>query len=143
MCKRNLYWIYITWISLGQNNQEYRLNYWATCSSVCFFARTAHSFACSTLCASLALRCAHWFARSLTHSLTSGKMYDLIAILPAFFFCADHGELEWLLKNRALPLFSLLYGGSFHCPNPLETLNEFCLDVLEIRSTPSLDTTFQ
>ena len=26
-------------------------------------------------------------ARSLTHSLTSGKMYDLIAIFPAFFLC--------------------------------------------------------
>ena len=33
--------------TVGQNNQEYRLKYWATRSSVRSFARTAHSFACS------------------------------------------------------------------------------------------------
>ena len=31
--------------TVGQNNQEYRLNYWDTCSSVCLFARTIHLFA--------------------------------------------------------------------------------------------------
>ena len=40
-------------ITVGQNNQEYRLKYWATRSSVLSFARTAHSFACSELLASL------------------------------------------------------------------------------------------
>ena len=51
-----------SWCTVSQNNQEYRLEYWATRSSVRSFA---HSFACS---ARLAL-----FARSaaLTRSLTS------------------------------------------------------------------------
>ena len=30
-------------LTVGQNNQEYRLEYWATCSSVRSFTRTAHS----------------------------------------------------------------------------------------------------
>ena len=38
---------------MGQNNQEYRLKYWATHSSVRSFACTAHSFACSRLLALL------------------------------------------------------------------------------------------
>ena len=37
---------------MGQNNQEYRMKNWATCSSIRSFARTAHSFTCSTLLAS-------------------------------------------------------------------------------------------
>ena len=40
--------------TVGQNRQEYRLEYWATHSSVHSFACTAHSFACSTLLASFA-----------------------------------------------------------------------------------------
>ena len=40
--------------TMVQNSQEYRLKYWATRSSVHSFARTAHSFACSGLLASLA-----------------------------------------------------------------------------------------
>ena len=40
--------------SMVQNNRESRLQYWAICSSVCTFANTAHSFACSTLLASQA-----------------------------------------------------------------------------------------
>ena len=48
-----------------QNRQKYRLQYWATCSSVRSFACTAHSFACSGLLASLAPSAA------LTRSLTS------------------------------------------------------------------------
>ena len=50
--------------TMVQNNQEYRLRYWATRSSVPSFARTAQSFACSGLLASLAPSAA------LTHSLT-------------------------------------------------------------------------
>ena len=49
-----------------QNNQESRLKYWATRSSVCSFARTAHLFACTALLALLA-----GFA-ALTCSLTLG-----------------------------------------------------------------------
>jgi len=49
-------WILYVFYSetVGQINQEYRLKYWATCSSVRLFARTAHSFICSALLASLA-----------------------------------------------------------------------------------------
>ena len=39
--------------TVGQNNLEYRLKYWATRSSVRSFARNAHSFACSGLLAAL------------------------------------------------------------------------------------------
>ena len=48
-------------------NQEKRRKYWATRASVCSFARTAHSFACSGLHASLAPSAAltHLLARSL------------------------------------------------------------------------------
>ena len=46
------------------NKQESRRKYWATRSSIRSFARTAHSFACSGLLASLAPSAA------LTHSLT-------------------------------------------------------------------------
>ena len=41
-------------ITVSQNNQKSSLQYFATRSSVCSFARTAHSFACSTLLALLA-----------------------------------------------------------------------------------------
>ena len=51
------------------NSQEYRLKYWATRSSVCSFNRTAHSFACSGLLASLTLSAA--LTCSLAHSLRS------------------------------------------------------------------------
>ena len=39
---------------VSQDNHQDRLEYWATRSSVRSFARTAHSFACSALLASLA-----------------------------------------------------------------------------------------
>ena len=51
------------------NSQEYRLKYWATRSSVCSFPRTAHSFACSGLLASLAPSAA--LTRLLARSLRS------------------------------------------------------------------------
>ena len=51
------------------NSQEYRLQYWATRSSVRSFARIAHSFACSGLLASLAPSAV--LTRSLARSLRS------------------------------------------------------------------------
>ena len=39
--------------TVGQNNQEYRVRYWATRSSIRSFACTAYSFACTVLLASL------------------------------------------------------------------------------------------
>ena len=55
--------------TVGQNSQEYRLKYWATRSSLRSFARTAHSFACSTLLTSLTRSAA--LTRSLARLLTS------------------------------------------------------------------------
>ena len=53
--------------TVGQNNQEYRLRYSATRSSICSFARTPHSFACSGLLALLtgSAVLTHLLARSL------------------------------------------------------------------------------
>ena len=60
--------------TVGQNNQEFRLKYWATRSSVRLFARTAHSLnLLRTARFARAFRCAHSFARSLT-SLTFSLM---------------------------------------------------------------------
>ena len=56
------------------NKQELRCKYWATRSSVCSFARTVHSFACSRLLASLAPSAA--LTRSLAHSLARGEVID-------------------------------------------------------------------
>ena len=66
--------------TMVQNNQEPRLKYWVTGSSVCSFARTAHSFACSALLALLA-RSAYF-----AHSLACGTANDYMAILSVFFF---------------------------------------------------------
>ena len=53
--------------TMVENSQEYKLLYWATRSSVRSFVRTAHSFACSGLLASLAPSAA--LTRSLARSL--------------------------------------------------------------------------
>ena len=47
-------WVWILHGTVGQNNQKYRLKYWAIHSSLHSFAPTAHSFACSALLALLA-----------------------------------------------------------------------------------------
>ena len=64
--------------TMAQNNQESSRKYWATRSSVRSFTRTAHSFACSALLASLArsavLICS--LAHSLTHSQARGKVNE-------------------------------------------------------------------
>ena len=72
--------------TVGQNDQKYRLQYWATHSSARLFARRAHSFACSGL---LAFRCAHSFARSvtfLTLSLVEQCMIGWLFCLCFFLF---------------------------------------------------------
>ena len=79
--------------TMGQINQEYRLKYWATSSSVRSFTRTVLSFACSALLALLScsallasLACSALFAllarslRSLPHSWDSEG-------LDGYFFC--------------------------------------------------------
>ena len=75
---------------MGQNNQEYRLKYWATRSSI----RSHRSLICllHPACFARALRCAHLFAHSLT-SLTSslvGEWKIRWLIFQWFFSVSDH-----------------------------------------------------
>ena len=56
------------------NSQEYRLENWATRSSIRSFARTAHSFTCSGLLASLAPSAA---LTSLTPLLVGKLIFDV------------------------------------------------------------------
>ena len=60
-------WQFYVKRTVGQNNQEHRLEYWATCFSVCSFTLTSHLVVCSTLLASLVPYTAltHLLARSL------------------------------------------------------------------------------
>ena len=67
LCGRNRFWPFGR--TVGQNKQEYRLKYWATCSSIHSFGCTAHSFACSALLAYLARSTA--LTRLLARSLRS------------------------------------------------------------------------
>ena len=62
--------------TVAQNNQEHRLKYWATRSSIRLFTRTTHLFACYILLASLARSVAliPLLACSFTHSRVCGKM---------------------------------------------------------------------
>ena len=81
--------------TVGQNNQESRLQYWATCSSICSFARTAHSIACSALlvysfCSRAPLRSLVRLLAHFTHSLPRGTVNDKMAIYPVFFSILDH-----------------------------------------------------
>ena len=62
--------------TVGQNNQEYRLEYWATRSSARSFARTAQLFACPRLLASLAPYAA--LTRSLARSLPRSWESELL-----------------------------------------------------------------
>ena len=74
---------------MGLINQVSRKKYWATHSSVPSFARTAHSFACSGLLASLAPSASltHLLAHSLSfaHYLARGTLSDWMSILSVFF----------------------------------------------------------
>merc|ERR1712002_165326 len=75
------------WVQMIRNR---RVEYWAIRSSVRSFARTAHSFACSALLASLARSAAliRSLARSLTHSGAHGKVvhvYELNASISYSF----------------------------------------------------------
>ena len=66
--------------TMVDNSQEYRLHNWATRSSVCSFARTAHLFACFRLLASLAPSAAltHSLARSLPSSWERGFFFSTL-----------------------------------------------------------------
>ena len=56
----------------GQNSQEYRLKYWATCSSV----------------------------RSFAHSLAHGTVNDLMAFFSVFFSILNHSDM--VLDNKSI-----------------------------------------
>ena len=66
--------------TVGQNDPEYRLKYWATCSSIRSFARTAHLFPRSALLASLAR------STPFTRSLARGAVNDWMAFFFLYFF---------------------------------------------------------
>ena len=71
--------------------EKSRIQYWVTRLSVRSFARTAHSFACSALLASLA--CSAACTRLLscfTNSLACGTVNDWMAILSVFFSILAH-----------------------------------------------------
>ena len=72
--------------TMGQNNQDSRLQYWATRLSAPSFARTTRLLALHSLLRSHALL--HSLICSLAHfahSLTCGTVNDWIAIYPVFF----------------------------------------------------------
>ena len=88
---------------MGQKNQKSRWKYWATRLSVCSFAHTAHSFAWSTLLASLmrstALTCL--LARSLCSFPSSWKSKWLDSF---FFWVFSYSgpkchEQEWVQRR--------------------------------------------
>ena len=84
------------------------MEYWVTRLSVCSYARTAHSFACSGLLASLAPSAA---LAHFAHSLARGKGNDKMAVMSVFFPIFDHSF--GLKKNHAnksiLPLNGVPY----------------------------------
>ena len=71
--------------TMVENSQEYRLQHWATCSSVRSFARTTHSFACSGQLASLAPSTA--LTRLLARSLRSLPCSWDSDFLDGYFVC--------------------------------------------------------
>ena len=76
-----------------QNSQEPRWKYWATRSSICSFARTTHSLACSTLLASLVRSSA--LVRLLAHfahSLVRGKVDGYFT---SFLDHSEVGDCGW------------------------------------------------
>ena len=75
--------------TVGQNNQESRLQYWVTHSSVRSFARTAHSLLSTTRFA-WALCCAHSLACSLCSLPRSWESEWLDGYLFCVFFYSGH-----------------------------------------------------
>ena len=95
--------------TMVQKNQEYRRKYWATRSSVCIFAHSTISFACSTLLYPHFATLVHLHASLLTHSLPSswesewldGWSFYIVfcsePLCPAIDFLMPNGERK---KNR-------------------------------------------
>ena len=87
----------------------YPLGFWAICCSVCSFAGTAHSFACSELLALLARFTAliRSLARSLAHSGAHGKevfVYELNASISYHLnplYCGLKSRINAVVNHRA------------------------------------------
>ena len=76
-------------LTVGQNDQEYRLEYWATRSSVRSFARTAHLFARSLTSLTTSLvGMIGWlfivFFSILVHSVLHERVVHFIPFRPQF-----------------------------------------------------------
>ena len=82
------------WVQMIRNRRIELLEHWVMGSSICSFARTAHSFACFALLASLA----HSFVYSLDHSLT----YLIASILNNFcpLCIGAFVRRKWAQRNR-------------------------------------------
>ena len=77
--------------TVGQNNQEYRLEYWTTRPSVRSFARTAYLFACSALLAGLTRAAA--LTPSLARSFCSLPRSWESKWLDGYLFCVFFSKL--------------------------------------------------
>ena len=90
--------------TMGQNNQDSRLQYWATRSSAPSFARTTRLLALHSSLRSQALL--HSLICSIAHfahSLACGTVNDWIAIYSVFFSILAHSALAFLffpLQNK-------------------------------------------
>ena len=82
-----------------QNSHESRRKYWATRSSVRSFARTAHSFACFALLASLARSAV--LIISLIHSRARGKVYDSMSQIALVL--SHRCNCRWPRPSSSLP----------------------------------------
>ena len=99
---------------MGQNNQKYRLKYWATRSSV----RTAHSFVCSALFASLA----HSAVLTLSLTLLTPPLVG-----------------QWMIRWLFIVFFSILYHSVYPRPPTSyerKNFNFYLLFVSVLISTP-------
>ena len=89
-----------------ENREEHRCEYWATRSSVRSFARTAHSFACSGLLASLApsaaLTCSLASSlRSLPRSRERGFLYEMNCLHTVSTHCALPPSTSFIPLRRS------------------------------------------
>ena len=113
-----------------QNSQKYRLQYRATRSSICSFARSAHSFACSGLLASLAPSTAltRLLARSLPRSWES-ELLDGYSVCFFFFFIFDHSEMTFTGDSVCQCKSSVAFSSWWHrsCVSRLADLNLRCM----------------
>ena len=132
--------------TVGQNNQESRWMYWVTCPSISLhhsFVRMLRILVCLLHPArfTCAHRCAHWFARSLTHSTSkqmsgtngraSGPILQsvfLVILAQSAVGSSARGRGLWLSScNGACFLFRLLKLGLIFFTSPSQSIPWFKL----------------